>query len=95
VINATFKPCEFLNGNNNNLVAKFIIDVFSKALPAGFVHKCPYQGNFTATNVTFENLPEFSSFLEGRYRAINRIFNSDDDNIMSSKFEFDLKKSKN
>lgn len=91
VINTTFKPCEFLNGNSNNLVAKFILDVFSKTMPAGFAHKCPYDGVFTGKNVTFNRVSQGPSFLGGRYRSISRVSDRHDDNIFKANLEFDLK----
>jgi Protein of unknown function (DUF1091) len=91
VINSTFDVCPFLNGSDKNLVAKFIVSIISKAVPPGFIHPCPYVGPFTAKNVSFEKISELSSFLGGRYRAINRIYDHKDDNIFTGNFEFDLK----
>jgi hypothetical protein len=90
VINSTFDVCSFLSGVENNLVAKFVLSIVSKTLPPGFVHQCPYIGEFAAKNVSFEGVPELSSFLDGTYRVMNRIFDQKDENIFTGTFEFDL-----
>lgn len=90
VINTTFNVCQFLNGSDKNLMAKFVLSIVLKSLPAGFIHECPYVGTFAATNVSLEKVSELSSFLGGRYRVINRFFDRKDANIFTGTFEFDL-----
>jgi hypothetical protein len=49
VINTTFNICEFLNGTNNNPVAKVLIDLFKNSLPKGILHPCPMLVSLRAT----------------------------------------------
>jgi Protein of unknown function (DUF1091) len=90
VINATINLCEALSSPDSNLVLKFVMSIFKKSLPPGFFHPCPYTGEFKSKNMSFENVPELSSFLGGTYRSINRFYDHKDGNIFTAFLEFEM-----
>lgn len=82
VINSTIESCKFLNGSDTNLIAKFMIDVAAASLPKDIFHPCPYVGSFKVSNVSFVKTAIASQFLKGRYKAIVRLFDEIDSNIV-------------
>jgi Protein of unknown function (DUF1091) len=84
VINTTLDLCEFVNGTQSNLATKFFIDILAKSLPPGFLHSCPYFGEFKLNNMSLNEVPQTMQFLTGTYRSIARIYDSKDDNIITS-----------
>jgi Protein of unknown function (DUF1091) len=83
VINSTLDLCEFVNGTQSNLVTKYFIGIFTKSLPPGFVHPCPYSGEFKLNNISLNLVPESMQFLTGTYKSIMRYFDDKDDNIIT------------
>jgi Protein of unknown function (DUF1091) len=83
VINTTLDLCEFVNGTQSNLATKFFIDIFTKSLPPGFVHPCPYSGELKLNNISMNLVPQSMQFLTGTYKANIRYFDDKDDNIIT------------
>lgn len=91
VINSTFDACRFLNGSDQNLVAKMILGLFRSSLDPNFIHSCPYSGYINLPNITANlKAPFISQFIYGTYRAITRGYNEDDDNIITIFYEVEL-----
>jgi hypothetical protein len=90
VFNSTINICKFLNGTDNNLIAKWLIDSASSSLPAGIIHHCPYFGEFKMLNVTLESTSMTLQFLKGSYTTIIRMFDKLDDNIATWHFKNDF-----
>ena len=82
--------CSFLNGTDNNLVAKWLIDSIKNTLPEGFVHPCPYFGHFKVFNVSLGITTVSPQFLKGRYKTSLRVFDDNDENIVTFFFGFEL-----
>lgn len=72
-----------MNGTDNNLIAKWILDAISETIPRGLFHPCPYFGEFVAYNVSLAVNAQMSQFLKGRYKAHSRFYDDKDDNIFS------------
>jgi hypothetical protein len=72
-----------LNGTENSPVAKWITDGTSDAFPAGFLHPCPYFGDFKLMNVTLKATNVVPQFLRGSYITTSRYFDREDDNILT------------
>jgi Protein of unknown function (DUF1091) len=83
VINATLDLCEFVNGTQSNLATKYFIDVFTKSFPPGFIHPCPYFGEFKLNNISLNLVPQSMQFLTGTYKTNLRFYDDKDDNIIT------------
>jgi hypothetical protein len=90
IINTTIKICKSLNGTDFNPAAKWLIDSISDSLPAGFLHPCPYFGEFKMLNVTLKVTPTAMQFLKGSYNTTVRFFDKKDDNIITMKLKTDF-----
>lgn len=84
VINNTINFCDFLNGTDNNPLARFFIDEIKDSLPKTFLHACPYYGNVAAYNVTIAQAPQSSMFLQGFHKVKFIFHDKDDDNIFTA-----------
>ena len=82
--------CSFLNGTDKNLVATWIVDSIKDTVPKGVLHPCPYYGHLQATNVSLAPGTFMSQFLKGRYKTIIRLFDDEDENILTFFFGFEL-----
>jgi Protein of unknown function (DUF1091) len=91
VINTTLNLCEFVNGTDNNVATKYFIDLYSKSLPPGFVHPCPYFGEVKLNNISVNAAPQSIQFLTGIYKCKTRFFDDKDDNIITALHEIELK----
>lgn len=80
-----------MNGSDDNPVLKWMMNGMSKSLPQGFVHSCPFVGLMKAYNVSFSADGVISQFLRGRYKNSARVFDDNDDNIITSKTVIELK----
>jgi hypothetical protein len=90
IVNSTVKMCRFLNGTENNPVADWFLDIVSDTLPEGFLHPCPYFGEFKMMNLTIKITPLAAQFLKGSYDTTARLFDKRDDNIITLKVKNDL-----
>lgn len=82
--------CKFLNGSDTNPLSKWFFDSIVSALPGGFVHSCPYNGEVRLVNITIADVPQVMQFMHGTYRTILRIFDSKDENIITARHEADI-----
>jgi Protein of unknown function (DUF1091) len=86
IINSTLNLCKFMNGtDNNNPIMKWIVDSISEKLSKDLIHPCPYVGRVAAYNVSFTFTGFTTQFLRGRYKIFTRVFDEDDDNIITMK----------
>jgi hypothetical protein len=83
VINTTLDLCEFTNGTQTNLATKFTVDILSKSFPPGFLHPCPYFGEFKLNNISLNLTPELMQFLTGTYKSSMKYYDDKDDNIVT------------
>jgi hypothetical protein len=83
VFNVVINICEFLNGTDSNLLGRWFINTVSRTLPEGMLHPCPYTGEFKAPNISLDVSPEMAFFLVGQYRMRARMFDDEDDNIVT------------
>jgi Protein of unknown function (DUF1091) len=90
IINSTVEMCKFLNGTNNNPIAKWMIDAVSDSVPKGLFHPCPYVGQVKAFNVSFSTGGFASQFLQGRYKIVIRAFDEKDEEIITFKVGLEL-----
>jgi hypothetical protein len=89
IIDSTANVCNFLAGNDKNLVAKWMMDSIRDSSPPGFFHRCPYD-TFKAFNVTIVSNAFLSQFIPGRYKLLVRFFDDLDENIITMFIEFEL-----
>jgi hypothetical protein len=64
--------------------------MFTKTLPKGLIHPCPYDKEFKALNLSIEVSPEMSVFLLGRYLMRVTAFDPVDSNIITAILEFEM-----
>lgn len=83
VFNVTVDVCRFLNGTDSNPAFKFLLDTYSQTLTKRAIRPCPYIGNFSANNMTFEVNAISEKFVQGTYKSVLRFFDSEDDNLFT------------
>lgn len=59
------------------------------SLPPQVVHGCPFYGVLEAMNVTMDQTKLVSAFSRGRYRAVTRMFDGQDDNVVTTHVELE------
>lgn len=89
LINTTMNLCSFLNGTDQSVAVKWMMNSITKKLGNDLIHPCPYFGEFKITNLTVVNA-QSAQFLLGRYRVTIRIFDDLDENILTAIHEVDL-----
>lgn len=89
IINKTVNFCGFLNGTDQNVLAKWIIDSIAETLPFGLLHPCPYFGEIRIFNLSVIN-DLVAQFLKGHYRVKLRLFDDEDDNILTATHDIDI-----
>lgn len=89
VIRTTVKLCDFLRGADTNVAFQWLLDFYRESFPKGLLHPCPYQ-SLSAYNVSVDTKLFVSNNLKGIYRANLRIFDDEDDNIVTWIQEFEL-----
>jgi Protein of unknown function (DUF1091) len=83
IINATLNFCEYLNGTKSNPVIKFVLDAMEGRLPNTMIHPCPCEGSVKVYNITLAAIPVHIQFLQGRYKVSVRLYDEEDDNIIT------------
>jgi hypothetical protein len=74
---------QFLNGTENNIIAKWMIDSVAESLPADLIHPCPYFGRLRMINITLDVTNIAMQFLKGSYITSVRLFDKKDENIVT------------
>ena len=74
--------CGFLNGTDKNIATKWLIGQFTKSLPKGSFHGCPYK-SVKFYNMTTDVNSMMSAFTHGTYRATVRMYDNEDENIIT------------
>jgi hypothetical protein len=84
IINSTIDVCKYLNGTLGNPILKWLVNEVSDNLPKQYIHPCPFIGRVKVYNITFAGHIA-GQFLRGRYKAVARSFDDQDDNIITLK----------
>jgi hypothetical protein len=90
IINSTVNACKFVNGSDSNPIANWISGAVTDSLPKGFIHPCPYVGLMKIDNISISANGVLSQFLKGRYKISARVFDEEDDNIITFKLGTEL-----
>jgi hypothetical protein len=89
MINSTFDFCSFLNGTESNVLFKWILGMMRSTLPINAVHACPHIGVLAAFSLTIDQSTLLSPFSRGRYRAVTRVFDELDQNIVTTHIDLE------
>jgi hypothetical protein len=82
--------CGFLNGTDEGPIVKWLVGMIRNSFPKNLLHPCPYIGEVKVYNLTMEVQPVLSQFLVGRYRSFFKIYDDQDDNILTMNLEWEL-----